>query len=140
MDYAIDGTDGTHVTGTLRFEPGAIHKYIGLPGTFTGVLQLALSNPINGELTGASTLLLQSIATPPPLSPLGASWKYLDNGSEQGAAWRAPGFNDNSWSNGVARLGFGPDAAANTIIRRLDRKSTRLNSSHIQKSRMPSSA
>ena len=28
----------------------------------------------------------------------------------------------------------------NTAIRELDRKSTRLNSSHIQKSRMPSSA
>jgi hypothetical protein len=120
VDYVIDGTDGTHLMGTLRFEPGAIHKYIGLPGTFSGVLQLVLSNPMNAEFTGASTLLLQSIATQSQvsLSPLGANWKYLDNGTEQGTAWRAPGLNDSSWSNGVARLGFGPDAAANTTIRK----------------------
>jgi hypothetical protein len=118
VDYAIDGTDGTHLTGTLRFAPGQIHKYIPLPSAFDGVLQLALSNPVNGELTGASILLMQNISTQPPLSPLGANWKYLDNGSEQGAAWLGAGFDDNSWSNGVARLGFGPDAAANTTIRR----------------------
>jgi hypothetical protein len=118
VDYAIDGTDGTYMTGTLRFASGEIHKYIALPGSFSGVLQLGLSNPINAELTGASTLLLQSIATQPALSPLGANWKYLDNATEQGTAWRAPGFDDTSWSNGVARLGFGPDAAAITTIRR----------------------
>ena len=33
-----------------------------------------------------------------------------------------------------------PDDAAQEMAERLDRKSTRLNSSHIQKSRMPSSA
>jgi hypothetical protein len=42
---------------------------------------------------------------------LGANWKYLDNGSEQGSAWRANSFNDSTWSNGLARLGFGPDPA-----------------------------
>jgi hypothetical protein len=34
-------------------------------------------------------------------------WKYLDNGSDQGAAWRAAGFDDRGWSSGSAPLGYG---------------------------------
>jgi len=37
----------------------------------------------------------------------GSSWKYLDNGSNQGEAWRAPAFNDSAWSSGPAQLGYG---------------------------------
>ncbi|MBT8190906.1 MAG: hypothetical protein KJO29_10805, partial [Bacteroidia bacterium] len=33
-----------------------------------------------------------------------ASWKYLDDGSDQGTAWRATGFNDTSWQSGNAEL------------------------------------
>ena len=34
-------------------------------------------------------------------------WKYLDNGSDQGVAWREPNFNDGSWASGPAPLGYG---------------------------------
>ncbi|MCA9200466.1 MAG: lamin tail domain-containing protein, partial [Planctomycetales bacterium] len=37
----------------------------------------------------------------------GSSWKYLDNGSNQGTAWRQPSFNDASWQSGNAQLGYG---------------------------------
>lgn len=37
----------------------------------------------------------------------GASWKYLDNGSNQGTAWRAAAYNDDSWPTGDAELGYG---------------------------------
>lgn len=37
----------------------------------------------------------------------GSVWKYLDNGSDQGTAWRQPGFNDASWASGPAQLGYG---------------------------------
>ena len=44
--------------------------------------------------------------------PYGSSWKYLDNGSNQGTAWRAAAFNDAGWASGNAKLGYGiPDAA-----------------------------
>jgi hypothetical protein len=91
-----------------------------LPGSFVGVLRMALSDPVNAELTGVSKFFLQSPSSAPAsvLSPLGASWRYLDNGSDQGTAWRAPDFDDSTWSNGIARLGFGPDASATTILRR----------------------
>ena len=49
---------------------------------------------------------------------------------------RRPGGRSTVWVNGEAvQEGSQPDS-----VRVLDRKSTRLNSSHIQKSRMPSSA
>ncbi|PZD97093.1 hypothetical protein DNH61_04165 [Paenibacillus sambharensis] len=37
----------------------------------------------------------------------GASvWKYLDNGTDQGTAWRAVDFDDSSWKSGAAPLGY----------------------------------
>jgi|GEM_PF-1116007 len=47
--------------------------------------------------------------------PAGASWKYLDDGSNQGTAWRDPGFNDNPWAEGNAELGYG-DGDENTVV------------------------
>ncbi len=38
--------------------------------------------------------------------PKGAVWKYLDNGSDQGSAWRVPGFDDSTWASGPAQLGY----------------------------------
>ena len=41
------------------------------------------------------------------LTPAGSTWKYLDNGSNQGTAWQAIGFNDSAWPSGPAQLGYG---------------------------------
>ena len=41
------------------------------------------------------------------LIPTNAVWKFLDDGSNQGTAWRAPGFIDAAWMSGPAELGFG---------------------------------
>lgn len=43
------------------------------------------------------------------LIPAGANWKYLDDGSDQGTAWRAAAFSDAGWSNGAAEIGYGDD-------------------------------
>ena len=42
-----------------------------------------------------------------PLVPMGAVWKYLDTGVDQGTAWIAPAFNDSAWPSGPAQLGYG---------------------------------
>ena len=34
----------------------------------------------------------------------GSKWKYLDNGSDQGTAWREPEFDDSSWKSAPAPL------------------------------------
>jgi len=46
----------------------------------------------------------------------GAGWKYLDDQTDPGTAWRMPAFDDSGWSNGVAPLGFG-DGDEATVIR-----------------------
>ena len=37
-------------------------------------------------------------------------WSYLDNGSDQGAAWFATGFNHSAWLAGPAAMGYGEPA------------------------------
>ena len=49
------------------------------------------------------------------LVPTGATWKYLDNGSDQGTAWRASGFNDSTWPSGAAQLGYGDGDEVTTV-------------------------
>jgi acid phosphatase type 7 len=47
--------------------------------------------------------------------PFGAAWRYLDNGTNQGTAWRTTSFNDAAWASGNAELGYGEGDEA-TIV------------------------
>jgi len=49
------------------------------------------------------------------LVPTGATWKYLDNGTDQGTSWRATSFNDLTWASGPAQLGYGDGDEATTL-------------------------
>jgi hypothetical protein len=49
------------------------------------------------------------------LVPFGSTWKYLDNGSDQGTTWTSTGFNDAAWSSGTGQLGYG-DGDESTIV------------------------
>ncbi|WMT40921.1 metallophosphoesterase [Paenibacillus sp. D2_2] len=53
----------------------------------------------NGESGNAETSNIKLMAP-------NSTWRYLDNGSDQGAAWRAENFNDSAWSAGPAPLGY----------------------------------
>ena len=39
----------------------------------------------------------------------GSIWKFLDDGSDQGTAWRNPDFDDSNWAEGTAKFGYGVD-------------------------------
>jgi len=45
----------------------------------------------------------------------GSTWRYLDDGSDQGAAWRAPAFDDTAWAMGPAQLGYGDGDEATVV-------------------------
>src|SRR6476660_603555 len=49
------------------------------------------------------------------LGPAGSNWRYLDNGSNQGTAWRASGFADGGWAQGAAQLGYGDGDEATVV-------------------------
>ena len=54
-----------------------------------------------------SVLFTTGATTFTTIMPSGATWKYLDNGVNQGNVWRNVNFNDSSWSSGAAELGYG---------------------------------
>lgn len=49
------------------------------------------------------------------IMPRGSSWKYLDDGSNQGNSWYAPNFNDATWASGLAKLGYGEGDEVTTV-------------------------
>ena len=64
-----------------------------------------------GEITSADTITLSlgepSLNYDQGLISARRSWNYLDDGSNQGTAWRERDFDDSSWSRGRAELGYG---------------------------------
>ncbi|NIP93280.1 MAG: hypothetical protein GWO24_07415, partial [Akkermansiaceae bacterium] len=61
----------------------------------------------NGLGTALVTVTGGSGGVETDLIRTGASWFYLDDGSNQGTAWREPGFDDSGWRRGRAELGYG---------------------------------
>lgn len=49
------------------------------------------------------------------ITPFATSWKYLDNGSDQGSAWQTENFDDTSWNSGSDELGYG-DGDESTVV------------------------
>jgi hypothetical protein len=124
VDYAIETPDATLATGTLTFAPGEMVKNIfGDPSALgaASTWRVALRNPNGGEITGepAAYAFPTNQVTEITLIAPGTNWKYLDDGSNQGTAWRDIQFPDNTWSNGLAQLGFGDSPRDEaTFIRR----------------------
>ena len=50
-----------------------------------------------------------------PLITEGSTWKYLDDGSNQGTAWYGTGFDDSGWASGPAELGYGDGDEATVV-------------------------
>src|SRR6266516_3019748 len=59
---------------------------------------------LSGGLTRAATDTLVAY---------GSTWKYLDNGTDQGTAWRSTSFIDSAWASGPAQLGYSSNPAEN---------------------------
>src|SRR3990172_10841868 len=61
------------------------------------------------------SVIIGSVSAQTTLVAAGDSWKYLDNGTDQGTAWYGTGFNDASWASGNAQLGYG-DGDEMTVV------------------------
>src|SRR6186997_3428099 len=62
-----------------------------------------------------TSALVMSARAQTSLVSTGAVWKYLDNGSNQGTAWRGVAFDDSSWAQGPAELGYGDGDEATLV-------------------------
>lgn len=75
----------------------------------------AVASFTNGQSSTSAVVNVSVInGTNVTFIPTGSVWKYRDNGSDQGAAWRATGFNDSAWPSGRAELGYGDGGEATT--------------------------
>jgi len=60
-----------------------------------------------GGINPNAIAINQSGGNTSPLITAGSEWKYLDNGSNQGTAWKESAFDDSGWATGDAELGYG---------------------------------
>ncbi|NND04153.1 MAG: fibronectin type III domain-containing protein, partial [Acidimicrobiia bacterium] len=109
--FTIPGTNGN--------DDGHTTAYKLLSATeATGVQSAALDTSIGG---GGNDMALAVVIAPSnnlvaeSYIDFGSEWRYRDDGSDQGSAWRQPGFNDSSWSSGPAELGYG-DGDETTVV------------------------
>ena len=68
-----------------------------------------------GGINPNATAINQSGGTTSSLITVGSEWKYLDDGSNQGTAWRATAFDDSGWASGDAELGYGDGDEESTV-------------------------
>jgi hypothetical protein len=57
----------------------------------------------------------EPLGPPQTLVPVGSVWKYWDLGGNQGTRWRDNDFDDSSWAEGPAQLGYGDNDEATEI-------------------------
>lgn len=103
----IERESGDVVAGTRVAIDGSGSLYYTLDGSDPRLPDGSIS-PRALLLDGSnddSTVLLQKQS----------SWLYLDDGSNQGTAWRASGFDDGGWASGQGELGYG-DGDENTVL------------------------
>ena len=118
IQLAANASDADGTIQKVEFYQGAqlLGTSTAAPYTFSwsgvaaGVYVLSARAYDNLGATTDSTPVNVTVNPPVSITTLiskGATWRYLDNGSNQGTAWRKPGFNDASWKTGAAQFGYG---------------------------------
>jgi secreted PhoX family phosphatase len=121
----INGQSGSEIAGPA-FSPDGTRLYLssqrgtngnGITYEIRGPFRTS-SQPPSGTTTTTTTTVAGTTTTvpagPTTLIAQGSTWRYLDNGSNQGTAWRAFGFDDSRWKTGAAPLGYG-DPVTTTV-------------------------
>ena len=127
LPYFINGPAGGNIGGFGTTDSNSIVRYNG----DHGAMQIDTSSSAivfrfyrrTGALIDSLTVNAPTSPPPPPPPPGSAvtfiasnsSWKYLDNGSNQGTGWRATSFSDSVWASGNAQLGYGDGDEATVV-------------------------
>jgi hypothetical protein len=120
--YFVNGLGGAEIVPAKRTESGSQIRY----WSNYGAMRIeSSSTQLNFKFYNRSGTLIDNYtinaATPPPTGTAftaiatGTSWKYLDNGTNQGTAWRALSFDDSTWKSGNAELGYGDGDEATVV-------------------------
>lgn len=86
------------------------------PGTYS-LTAVATDDDGGNTVSTPVSVLINSLAVGSTnwLVMSNSFWKYLDNGSDQGTAWRGTNFNDGAWASGPAQLGYGDGDEATVV-------------------------
>jgi hypothetical protein len=95
---------------------GTNHIAVSVHQSDSSSADLTFDLSLTRTTTGGTTAPTPNISVPPESAPVGvtpvelvaagSTWRYLDDGSNQGTAWRSRTFDDSAWPQGPARLGF----------------------------------
>jgi hypothetical protein len=95
-------------------EPGKLASQVALPGVGSYLLRVTVSDGALQRSDEVGVTVGRPTTQQTPVLA-GSVWRYLDDGSDQGTAWRAGGFNDAGWKSGKARLGYGGDGEVTAV-------------------------
>jgi len=116
LDYVIDTPEGVLESGSVILEPGQVIAMIPAPEAVplsTGIVRVRLTGIDGAVITGIREIWFVRAAA--DLIPAGSEWRYLDDGSDGGTAWRNPGYDDSSWATGPAEFGYGEGDEATVV-------------------------
>jgi beta-glucanase (GH16 family) len=108
--WYVDGVERWRFadTSVIPREPMYLLANLAVGGSWPGAPDAATPFPSSYDIDYIR--VWQRTGGPPAattLVPADATWRYLDNGSDQGTGWRAPAYDDSRWKSGAAILGYG---------------------------------
>lgn len=128
----------TTSSGPFTLLAGALQnaRYVDVQAT-NGVTYHYVVSALTGGVESPDSAFVSVVArgsSPVPVTFVaeGSTWKYLDDGSNQGSAWRTTNFNDSAWRTGQAQLGYG-DGGEATLIRSNRTDGTRIITTYFRK-------
>jgi hypothetical protein len=118
MPYFVNGLGGGEIRAFSGTTAGSVVRY----NADYGAMRVdAFDQLLTFRFYSRTGTLFDTYSVAAPSSaqltliPQGDTWKYLDDGSDQGTAWQALGFNDSTWKSGPAQLGYGDGDEVTTI-------------------------
>jgi glucose/arabinose dehydrogenase len=105
--------DGVTKTNFIERTPQIVTN----AGTINEVSSFGEDNAGNVYIVdlGGEVFRIDSVIQTENLVAAGATWQYLDNGSNQGTAWRDRLFEDSTWRTGAGQFGYGEGDEVTTI-------------------------
>ncbi|MEM7392036.1 MAG: PKD domain-containing protein, partial [Verrucomicrobiota bacterium] len=111
--YDYTDSDGTYTITRLNTGNYTLtaqkYPYLFAKPWFSNPVNVGPNNAMNKDfitVTGFDDLNLMA---------MNALWHYLDDGSDQGTVWKDVGFDDSTWAEGPAELGYG-DTGLGTVV------------------------
>lgn len=111
VPYFVNGAGGADLQGFGALVPQSKFRFSDFHGAIKVIVTANQATVQFWSVENGGTLVHSHVI--PATDPIAdlvhptSTWKYLDDGSDQGTAWRATDFDDSAWPSGRAQLGYG---------------------------------